>query len=67
MVSGRPPTVMRRRLMSDMAMSHLTGHSKIGIIVALVVVLALAVWLIPKVRPWMAIDRCLDAGGRWDY
>jgi hypothetical protein len=33
----------------------------------LAVVVALALWWWPSARRWLAIDRCLDLGGRWDY
>jgi hypothetical protein len=36
------------------------------LIIAVVVVLVLSVWLAPKAARWLAIDRCLDSGGRWD-
>ena len=32
-----------------------------------VLVLALLVWLALYAIDWIAIDDCLDRGGRWDY
>jgi len=28
---------------------------------------ALALWGLPAARRWLAIDRCLDGGDRWNY
>lgn len=36
-------------------------------VVVVVIILALAVWCLPTARRWLAIDRCLDLGGRWDH
>jgi hypothetical protein len=35
-------------------------------ILIFVIACALALWWWPSARRWLAIDRCLDAGGRWD-
>jgi hypothetical protein len=43
-----------------------TRRRTIGIVGA-ILALGLAIWFLPKARRWMAIDSCLDAGGRWDY
>ena len=31
------------------------------------VAIAVALWWLPTATRWIAIDRCLDLGGRWDY
>jgi hypothetical protein len=42
----------------------MTRRTRLTIVVVVAVVLAL--WLVPKAARWLAVDRCLDSGGRWD-
>ena len=35
-------------------------------ILLMLAVAVLALWLAPKAARWLAVDRCLDSGGRWD-
>jgi hypothetical protein len=37
---------------------------KVIVVMAVAAVLAFLLW---KAKAWLDIDRCLDAGGRWDY
>ena len=36
------------------------------LIVIALLALAFSLWLAPKAARWLAIDRCLDSGGRWN-
>jgi phosphotransferase system glucose/maltose/N-acetylglucosamine-specific IIC component len=48
---------------------HLRAEAKVLLVVALIpLVLGLAVAVVwPQVEAWLASDRCLDAGGKYDY
>jgi hypothetical protein len=54
-------------------MAGMSGHfrreAKImaGYFICLVVIGVLAGLLLPRLRLWLAVDRCLDAGGAYNY
>ncbi len=49
--------------------SHFRREAKImaGIFVLIVALAVLAAWLVPILKHHIAIDRCLDSGGSFNY
>ena len=43
------------------------GRKRTLLVLGILLMLILGVWLVQGMRRWLAIDRCLDLGGRWDY
>ena len=42
----------------------MSGQARL--LVAVFLLIPLSLWLIPRATRWVAIDRCLDSGGRWE-
>ncbi len=40
--------------------------SRYARVVVVVAVIAIVVLLVVRLERWLAVDRCLDAGGRWN-
>jgi hypothetical protein len=55
----------RNRVVSEKA-AEAVSAKRTALLVTLISLAALF-WVGPRVLRWLAIDTCLDSGGRWDY
>jgi hypothetical protein len=59
--------VVGKNTRSAMVRKLLSVTRRRVVIVAAILIVVVGFWLFPTEQRWIAIDSCLDLGGRWDY